>query len=275
MIHVPTAGWLHYVGDAAAWLAAALGARWVHRHRRGSIERLAGQTAPSYFVSLALGGATGAWLLGSVNTLRDAVPTPSHSIAGALAGAIVAVELWKRVHGVRGSTGGPFVIPLCLGIIVGRWGCLFAGLADQTYGVPTQLPWGVDLGDGIARHPVEIYESLAMAAFLVAYWAALVGGRRWATRYGFHAFVLAYAVQRFAWEFLKPYPRVIGPLNVFHLLTIGLAAYAVASILRAVPRTDLDRDPGAQGGTLHLSRPDDEPVRDLPGAGAGEGHHRG
>ena len=53
------------------------------------------------------------------------------------------------------------MIPLCLGIIVGRWGCLFAGLADQTFGVPTGLPWGVDLGDGVPRHPVQIYESLA------------------------------------------------------------------------------------------------------------------
>ena len=258
MINVSTAGWLHYLGDVAAWLAAALGARWVHHHRRCSVERLARQTVPSYFVSLALGGAAGAWLLGSANTLRDAVPAPSHSIAGALAGAIVGVELWKRMHGIRGSTGGPFVIPLCLGIIVGRWGCLFAGLVDQTYGVPTRLPWGVDLGDGIGRHPVEIYESLAMTVFLAVYWTALVAGKRWAKRYGFHAFVLAYAAQRFAWEFLKPYPRVIGPLNVFHLLTLGLAAYAIAWIIGG---TRTGRGAGAQGGAVHLPWPDHEPVR--------------
>jgi len=137
---------------------------------------------------------------------------------------------------VRGSTGGPFVIPLSLGIIIGRWGCLFAGLADQTYGIPTALPWGVDLGDGIARHPVEIYESLAMALFLAAYWPSLIKGRRWATERGFHAFVLAYAVQRFAWEFLKPYPTLIGPFNLFHIAMIGLAAYALVWIARGRSR---------------------------------------
>jgi hypothetical protein len=232
VIHVPTAPWLHHVGDAAAWLAAFLGARWVYRHRRSAVDGLAGQTAPSYFVILAAAGALGAWAFGSFNTLRASTPVLSHSIAGALVGGILGVEIWKRWHGVRGSTGGPFVIPLCLGIVVGRWGCLFAGLADETYGRPTGLPWAVDLGDGIGRHPVEIYESLAMALFLAVYWRALINGRSWAARHGFHAFVLAYAIQRFAWEFLKPYPPLIGPFNLFHLLMIGLAAYALAWIAR-------------------------------------------
>lgn len=232
MIRVPTAPWLHYVGDVSAWAAATLGGRWTMRHRRAAAERLAGQTAPGYFVALAVGAALGAWLLGSLNTLRAASPTLSHSIAGALAGAIVGVELWKWWRGVHESTGGPFVAPLCLGIIVGRWGCLFAGLVDRTYGVPTTLPWGVDLGDGLPRHPVQIYESLSMAAFLFAYLAALRRARPWAVRHGFHAFVLVYAGQRFAWEWLKPYPPLLGPLNLFHLVCLGLAAYALLWIAR-------------------------------------------
>lgn len=232
MIAIPTAPWLHYAGDFAAWLAAMAGGRWVYRHRRASVEGLARQTAPSYFISLALGAAAGAWAAGSINSLRFGAPTLSHSIAGALAGAIVAVELWKLVHGIRRSTGGPFVIPLCLGIVVGRWGCLFAGLPDHTYGIPTNLPWGVDLGDGVPRHPVQLYESLAMAGFLAVYWRAVRRGGRWAVEHGFHWFVLAYAVQRFAWEFLKPYPTILGPLNVFHFLMMGLAGYAVFWIAR-------------------------------------------
>lgn len=232
MIAVPTSPLYHYAGDAAAWLLAMLGARWVYRHRRGAVEQLARQTEPGYFVALLVGAVAGAFLLGSLNSLRFALPTPSHSIAGALAGGIVAVELWKWRRGITRSTGTPFVIPLTIGIVVGRWGCLFAGLPDDTYGTPTSLPWAVDLGDHIGRHPVEIYEALAMAAFLAVYWRALAKGRDWATRHGFHAFVLAYAVQRFAWEFLKPYPRLLGPLNIFHLLMIGLAIYAVTWIAR-------------------------------------------
>lgn len=236
MIHIAAAPWYHYLGDLAAWVAAFFGAQWVYRRRRTSVEGLARQTAPGYFISLALGAALGAWLLGSLNTLQDTRPVPSHSIAGALAGAIGAVELWKWARGVRGSTGGPFVIPLALGIVVGRLGCLFAGLADQTHGIATTLPWGVDLGDRIARHPVQLYESLATAIFLAVFWSALVKGRAWATRHGFHAFVLFYAVQRFAWEFLKPYPTLVGPFNVFHFVMIGLSAYALLWIARGRDR---------------------------------------
>jgi phosphatidylglycerol:prolipoprotein diacylglycerol transferase len=84
----------------------------------------------------------------------------------------------------------------------------------------------------VPRHPVEIYESLAIALFLAVYWRALIGGKSWAMRHGFHAFVLTYAIQRFAWEFLKPYPLLVGPFNLFHLVMIGLSAYALIWIAR-------------------------------------------
>lgn len=232
MVHVPTAPWLHYVFDLVAWAAAALAGRWVYRHRRPAVEKLASQTRPGYFIALAIGAAITAWLSGSLNTLRFVHPTVSHSIAGALAGGIIGVELWKWRAGIRQSTGGPFVIPLAVGIAVGRLGCFFAGLPDETYGIPTSLPWAVDLGDGIGRHPVQVYESFAMLVFVSVYIRALKRDDHWARANGFHAFVLVYAVQRFAWEFLKPYPPLIGPLNVFHLLMIGLAAYAIAWIAR-------------------------------------------
>ena len=53
-------------------------------------------------------------------------------------------------------------MPLAAGIAIGRIGCFLSGLPDGTYGTPTSLPWGVDLGDGVARHPTALYESLFM-----------------------------------------------------------------------------------------------------------------
>ncbi len=227
MILVPTAPWAHYVGDACAWAGAALAARWQHRRWPEEAGRLAATTSPGYFLSLAVGAVIGAWLMGSGNTLRSAIVTPSHSIAGALAGGIVAVELWKWAKGIRRSTGGGFVLPICVGIVIGRFGCLFAGLPDFTYGTPTSLPWAVDLGDGIGRHPVELYESAAVAIFTIIYVRARLQGARWAGTHAFHAMIIVYAAQRFVWEFLKPYPTVIGPLNIFHLLMMGLIVYGI------------------------------------------------
>ena len=227
MIHIPTAWWAHYIFDLLAWSGAALAARWQYRSWPQEARRLEAVTAPSYFVVLALGALAGAWLFGTANSLRGLAAAPSHSVAGALAGGIAGVELWKWRKGVRQSTGGAFVLPLAVGIAPGRLGCLFSGLADFTYGVATALPWAVDLGDGIGRHPVQLYEALAMALFALNYVRARIAGRGWTRAHAFHALVLFYAAQRFAWEFLKPYPSLVGPLNLFHLLMLGLAVYGI------------------------------------------------
>jgi hypothetical protein len=220
LIQIPTSPYLHIVFDLLAWASAAGAGYWVKRRDPAGVAQLERMTEPSYFVALAIGALIGAWFLGSLNSLRWSNPTLSHSVGGALAGGIVAVELWKWRAGVRQSTGGSFVLPLAIGIMVGRLGCFFSGIADHTFGTATSLPWAVDIGDGIGRHPVQLYEAGAMAVFV------LVFARRLGPRTAFYAFTAYYAAQRFLWEFLKPYPPVAFGLNVFHFLMLGLIAYA-------------------------------------------------
>jgi len=256
MFVVPTAPWAHTAFDMAAWTSGAAVGFGLYRWRlKGAAERVAGAVGPGYFASLALGAVAGGWMAGSLNTLQDAAPALSHSVAGALAGAIVGVEAYKTARGIRGSTGGIFVGSVAVGIVVGRWGCLFSGLPDRTYGLPTRLPWGVDLGDRIARHPVQVYESVAMALFLAAYLMGLARRAPWAMRRGFYVMVAWYGLQRFAWEFLKPYPNLIGPFNLFHLICGGLVAYGCLWFVR-----DLRHDAGAQERAVSVSRPDHQPV---------------
>ncbi len=257
---VPTAPAAHLAFDLLAWAAGLVLGYGLYRWRlRALAERLAVQTGGGYFACLAGGAAIGAWLAGSLSSLAGPAPALSHSVVGALAGAIVGVEAYKAARGLRGSTGGVFVGPFALGVVIGRWGCLFAGLPDGTYGKPTGLPWGVDLGDGVLRHPVQVYESLAMAAFLAVYLVGLQRRAPWALRRAFYALCVAYGAQRFVWEFLKPYPLVLGPFNLFHGLCGGLVAYGLLFW-----RADLVREtaggPGAQDGALSVPRPDHEPV---------------
>lgn len=234
VLTLPTDPDLHILFDLLAWLAAGLLARrlYVWRLRETAAVAVA-KTGPLYVVALAIGVIAGAWGFGSWNTALTALPHPSHSIAGALAGGIIGVELYKLARGITVSTGAIWVGPLALGIAIGRWGCLYAGLTDETYGVPTRLPWGVDLGDGVARHPVQIYESVAMLAFLGVYLVALARRAGWTRTRAFYLFVLFYAAQRFLWEFLKPYPDVLGPLNLFQLLALAMILYALAFDARA------------------------------------------
>jgi hypothetical protein len=258
LIHVPTAAWAHPIFDVAAWGSGAAVGYGLYRWRlRARLAELSRVTGPGYFASLVVGAGIGAWLSGSLNTLREAAPALSHSVAGALVGAIAAVEVYKAVRGIRGSTGVVFVGSFATGVMVGRWGCLFTGLPDRTYGVPTTLPWGVDLGDGIARQPVQVYESLAMAAFLAAFVAGLAVRAPWAMRRGFYALCIWYGAQRFAWEFLKPYPPVIGPFNLFHLLCAGLVVYGVVYCLRDLAD---QRSAAKEGRAVPVPRPDQQPV---------------
>ena len=198
----------HHLFEALAFLAAGqiawrLGARRVPSFgdRRRLVIVLAGAV---------LGSLVGAKLLHALEfaPALAAAGAPlsvwlgGKSIVGGLLGAIAGVEIAKRAAGIREATGDAFVLPLTAGMAIGRLGCFAAGLADGTYGVPTTLPWGIDFGDGVARHPTQLYEALfvLMAGIALARWSSprVLPGER------FRLFVLAYLLFRFWVEFLKP-----------------------------------------------------------------------
>lgn len=221
---------IHLAIDLLAALAAfgMTLAVWAWRLR----DRPLPQTTNGYLAALSLGILIGSYLLGTANLALSGVPAVGRSILGALFGGIVAVEAFKRVSSIRGSTGLIFVPTFATLVIVGRIGCALSGLEDHTFGLPTSLPWGHDFGDGIPRHPVAAYESLAMAAFLGYALAALARRSPLFLARGFYLMVGFYAAQRFAWEFLKPYAPILGPLNLFHLACLGLLAYAAVMLRR-------------------------------------------
>jgi len=224
---------VHTAFDMLAWLTAALLGLVIGRtHLLRSSKKRTPFTEPHYFIALGLGAIFGAILIGSFNLNLAGLFVLGHSIAGAIVGGIIAVESYKWTQGIRVSTGLSFVAPLAAGIAVGRLGCFFAGLPDFTYGVETTLPWGVDFGDGIRRHPVQLYESAAMLAFLLLFMWKVARGSELFLRHGFYLFVGWYGVQRFAWEFFKPYPTLAGPFNLFHVLCFAMVAYSLLMIGR-------------------------------------------
>jgi prolipoprotein diacylglyceryltransferase len=222
---------LHVIFDIAAWLTAGLAAHWLSRVRQ--IRFPAQSLQLPYVAALVFGAGVGAYLFGTLNLWLSGSSGIARSIEGALAGGIVAVELYKLIHGISLRTGARFALPIAVGIAVGRLGCFFAGLDDFTYGIPTGLPWAHDFGDGIGRHPVQLYESAAMAGFAAVYLVAV--RRRWAfvIANGFYLVLAFYGLQRFAWEFLKPYAALAGPLTLFHLLSLAILLYAAVMLLTA------------------------------------------
>ena len=149
------------------------------------------------------------------------------TIVGGLLGGWLGVEIAKRVSGIRRRTGDLFALPLCVGIGAGRVGCLLAGLADDTYAKPTTLPWAVNLGDGIGRHPVQVYEILflVLLGFIVSRKAEMAEGAR------FRVFMGGYLAWRFAIDFLKPQPLVDG-LNLIQWSCVAGLLFLVLDAVR-------------------------------------------
>jgi phosphatidylglycerol---prolipoprotein diacylglyceryl transferase len=145
------------------------------------------------------------------------------TIVGGLIGGLVGVELEKHWSGLTRRTGDLFAMPLAASIAVGRIGCFLSGLADRTFGTPTRLPWGVDFGDGVARHPTQLYESIVMAA------AAVLLGHltRRPHREGdvFKLFMTTYFALRLVVDHFKPEPRIFIGLTSLQWASVAVLLY--------------------------------------------------
>ena len=223
---------IHAGLDVLAWLAAGAAALWLMR--TGPVSFPVPQPLRlGYLAALAFGAGLGAVAFGSANLWLSGLTGIARSIEGAVAGAIVAIELYKRIAVITVRTGARFALPFAVGVAVGRIGCFLSGLEDFTHGTPTSLPWAYDFGDGVPRHPVQLYESAAMTAFAALYLRRVLAGDRFWITQGFYLAVGWYGLQRFAWEFLKPYGTLIGPFTLFHLLSAAVLVYALVMIATA------------------------------------------
>lgn len=151
---------------------------------------------------------------------------PGQSVVGGLLGGLIGVELAKWLTRQTRSTGDALMLPLVAGITLGRIGCFLAGLHDDTYGLPTSLPWGVEFGDGVPRHPSPLYEIvfvLGLGALLWRHRDALapVPGLQ------FKLFLAAYLAWRLVGDSLKPVrmPYPFGLSGIQWVCLVALAVY--------------------------------------------------
>lgn len=153
------------------------------------------------------------------------------SIVGGLLGGLTGVEITKRLLGVSQSTGDSFVWPLIVGMSIGRVGCFLSGLADHTYGNPTDLPWAYDFGDGIPRHPTQLYEIFFLV--LLGFGINKAHFRFHQTGDRFRLFMIGYLLFRLLIEFIKPMPFVYFEfLSGIQLLCIAGLIYYHRHLLR-------------------------------------------
>lgn len=264
----------HLFTDLAASATGSVAGYLFYRYRlQPAGFRLTAQSDPGYFAWLTASALFGAFWFGTANLHVSGVTGIGRSAFGAIFGGICGVEAWKLAKGKTGSTGIVFVVPLCTGMILGRIGCLHAGVEDYTYGRPTHLPWGFDFGDGVSRHPSPLYESMAIGTFLVLFIAWFHRSPAPCMRTGFYVFTAVYALQRFLIEFSKPYGAVLAGLSVFQIGAIPLLGYAAIMLWRHRGATGSHHAEG--DSPPPVLRTDPVTLRDLPASGTGEDRHRG
>jgi prolipoprotein diacylglyceryltransferase len=216
----------HWVFESLAYTLAYV----AFRRRRALGDVVDARTRWWVIGAAAVGGIVGSRLLYLLENPFDLAARWSEpqfafggkTIVGGLAGGTIAVEWMKRRLGVAVATGDLLVLPLVLGIAIGRIGCFLSGLGDRTYGVPTSVAWGVDFGDGILRHPAQLYEIAFLAGLLLLF--AKAGNRLTTTGDRFKLFMLAYMTFRLGIDFLKPAVQV-GGLSVIQWACVAVIAY--------------------------------------------------
>jgi phosphatidylglycerol---prolipoprotein diacylglyceryl transferase len=147
------------------------------------------------------------------------------SLVGGIIGGTIAVWWVKRKYQINTRMGNALAPGIAIGISIGRIGCFLRGCC---FGVATTLPWGIDFGDGVLRHPTQLYES----AYTLAVFFALLYARRVVTQPGrlFDLFILLYFVFRFWIEFLRADPPVFIGLTVVQYVALAIVKYRGISL---------------------------------------------
>ena len=144
------------------------------------------------------------------------------SILGGLIGGTIGVLYMKSRLKIKERRGNIFAPAIALGMALGRLGCFFRGCC---FGKPTNLPWAINFGDGILRHPTQIYESIFMLGmFFYLNWKKKKNPKPGQL---FDILIIGYLTFRFFIEFIRAEEIVFLGLTFFQIICLlGLLWYS-------------------------------------------------
>lgn len=151
--------------------------------------------------------------------------TGGRAILGGVIGGWIAVELMKRVMGLRRRTGDAFALALAGGEAVGRIGCYFNACC---YGEACSAPWAV-YQHGAWRHPAQIYSAIVAACIF----GALLWFRPRLPTVGslFRVYLLLFGGTRFLLEFVRYRDSLHFGLSTMQWFCLELVVVAVVGFV--------------------------------------------
>ena len=225
---------IHFIFETLAFFIAFRYYVYLKRKEKDTIDSvnrlyiILGATIGALLGSRLLGALENPEVLLSLNFIQI---YKSKTIIGGLFGGLFAVELTKKILGEKQSSGDLFVFPLILGIFIGRIGCFLTGVIEPTYGVETNFFMGMDLGDGLKRHPTALYEMI----FLVFLFVSLKKIKQvYSLKNGslFKLFMISYFLFRFLVEYIKPNTFLLFGLSSIQLSCVFCFLYYLKFIMK-------------------------------------------
>lgn len=213
------------------YLAFFIAFRYYVILRRRSGDIISSDNRLSIILGAAIGALIGSRLVGFLENPLVEISKENiiqllntKTIMGGLFGGLLGVELVKKRIKETNSSGDLFVFPIILGIFIGRIGCFLSGINEFTYGEETSSVFGMDLGDGILRHPVALYE-LVFLIFL--FFVLKQIQKKIVLKRGdlFKLFMISYFTFRFFIEFIKPNIFYVFGLSTIQLLCVICLLY--------------------------------------------------
>lgn len=156
------------------------------------------------------------------------------TIMGGLFGGLLGVELAKKIIGEKQSSGDLFTLPIIVGIAIGRIGCFLAGVKEFTYGKETDSFLGMNLGDGLLRHPIALYELVFLTVLFIAIGRIQKLSEPPQPGTSFKVFMIAYFGFRFCIEFLKPNTFFVLGLSSIQILCLICFSYYYKTIFQGI-----------------------------------------
>lgn len=147
------------------------------------------------------------------------------TVIGGIIGGTLGVRLIKYLTGKKERRGNLLAPAVALGIAIGRIGCFLNGCCS---GTATTLPWGVNFGDGIYRHPTQLYEAIYLLGVFVIL-RHILHNKELMPGYLFKLFLIFYFVFRFAVEFIRVEKQAAFGLSYFQYISAICLIYLLLS----------------------------------------------
>lgn len=224
---------IHYLFET---LAFVIGIRIYYSKKKKIVDLISDENRLWILLGAMVGALIGSRLIAVLETPQYLSQVTllslyqSKTVAGGFLGGLFGVEIAKKIIKVNVASGDLYVVPIIIAVFVGRIGCFLSGVNEPTFGNETTFFTGMNLGDGIKRHPTALYEMFFMVVLLILFY--LIKHKKMINGDRFKLFMVLYFLYRFLVEFIKPYNSLFLNLSSIQWSALIIFVYYYRFIIR-------------------------------------------